>query len=134
MTNSASNQPKITPSASEGHTTSKPKKAKKFDPIKKAKNALKCARQRCTNPNNPDYEGYGGAGIKFLIKNFEEFATTVGLPKNDDVSLDRKDAHGHYEVSNLRWTNKHVQAANKKKFIGKSGADISEATLWAGRR
>ncbi len=38
----------------------------------------------------------------------------IGLPKNKDVSLDRIDPAGHYEIGNLRWTNKHVQAANKK--------------------
>jgi hypothetical protein len=35
--------------------------------------AYRDARDRCQKPNHPSYACYGGRGIKFLYKSFEEF-------------------------------------------------------------
>ena len=109
-----------TPKSKVHHTAKKGK----FDPVAKAKNALKTAKYRCENPNSADYKNYGNKGIKFLANDFGEFVTVVGLPTKKGVSLDRIDPNGHYEVSNLRWETKKVQALNKKKIVGESGYDI----------
>ena len=102
----------------QANTIAKPeKKTVKFDPKKKLRDAVKNAKQRCTNPNNPDFQNYGAKGIKCLVT-AKDVEQDIGLPKNKDVSLDRIDPAGHYQIGNLRWTNKHVQAANKKKLVG----------------
>jgi hypothetical protein len=90
-----------------------------FNPKRKLRDAVKSAKQRCTNVKNPDYPNYGGNGIKCLIT-AAQVEAAIGLPKSPDVSLDRINSSGHYEIGNLRWTNKHVQAANKKALVGSS--------------
>ncbi len=80
---------------------------------KRASKALANARQRCTNPNDPEYAGYGAVGIAVLFKNIDELVAAISLPKPGQ-SLDRINPHGHYEAGNVRWTTAAVQAANKK--------------------
>lgn len=83
--------------------------------LKKAKDAYSAARQRCHNPNHPSYGGYGALGIKMLFADVYHFIDDVGIPKSSDVSLDRINAHGHYEPGNVRWAKSKVQALNKKE-------------------
>ena len=84
---------------------------------KQASKALSNARQRCTNKNNKDYGTYGAMGIQVLI-GLDDLIAAIGLPPKN-ASLDRIDPHGHYELGNVRWATKAVQAANKKKsFAG----------------
>lgn len=84
---------------------------------KKAYAAFHAAKGRCNNPNNKDFHRYGGKGVKFLIGSFDELISSIGLPKKG-MSLDRINPAGHYEIANLRWTNSHVQAANKVGSVG----------------
>lgn len=85
------------------------------DPMwKKAYDAYNNAKQRCTNPNHKDYAKYGKLGVKVLFSSFEEFLSHIGLPPTQQVSLDRIDPHGNYELENVRWASKSVQAHNKK--------------------
>src|SRR5689334_17473979 len=79
----------------------------------RAAKALYNARQRCNNPKNKDYKNYGAKGIKVLFKNADELIACIKLPPAN-ASLDRIDPNGHYEVGNVRWASKAVQAANKK--------------------
>ena len=81
----------------------------------KAAKALYNARQRCTNPKNKDYANYGALGIQVLLT-VDELIAAIGLP-SPKASLDRIDPHGHYEVGNVRWATKAVQAANKKASL-----------------
>lgn len=80
----------------------------------KAYNAFNNAKQRCTNPKHKDYPKYGGLGVKMLFATFDDFIGHIGLPPNSNVSLDRIDPTGNYEIGNVRWANKIVQAHNKK--------------------
>lgn len=65
--------------------------------------AYTSAKQRCTNPNNPGYKNYGGRGIEFRFKSFEEFYAEVGPRPSPELTLDRINNDGHYEPGNLRW-------------------------------
>lgn len=85
------------------------------DPMwKKAYDAYNNAKQRCTNPKHKDYANYGKLGVKVLFPTFGEFLSHIGLPPTQQVSLDRINPHGNYELGNVRWASKAVQAHNKK--------------------
>jgi hypothetical protein len=73
------------------------------------------AKQRCENPNHPRYKDWGGRGIKVLFNTFEEFLAEVGEkpePK-DEYSIDRIDNNRHYEIGNIKWSNRNEQQRNK---------------------
>lgn len=71
------------------------------------------ARQRCENPNMPQWERYGGRGIKFLFASFEEFFAELGPRPSSHHSLDRfPNNDGHYEVGNVRWATRSQQMTN----------------------
>jgi hypothetical protein len=71
---------------------------------------------RCTNPKRPDFSDYGGRGVRFLFKSFEEFLTEVGPKPSPSHSIDRyPDNNRHYEKGNVRWATKAEQAANRRK-------------------
>jgi hypothetical protein len=85
-------------------------------------------RQRCNNPNNPNWEGYGSRGIR-VCERWEDLATFVAdvegeigprpeerSPGGKPVwSLDRKDNDGHYEPGNIRWATAREQMLNTRK-------------------
>lgn len=57
------------------------------------------AKSRCENVKSPDYEDYGGRGIKFKFSSFEKFYEELGnkpTPKKK-YSINRIDNDGHYE-------------------------------------
>ena len=74
------------------------------------------AKKRC-NPKFIDkYPDYGGRGIEFRFKSFDEFFAEVG-PRPEpkfDYSLERIDNNGHYEKGNIRWATKIQQARNRR--------------------
>lgn len=70
---------------------------------------------RCTNPNNPSFDKYGGRGIsicKGWRESFESFLADMG-ERPDGKSLDRVDVNGNYEPSNCRWATALEQSINK---------------------
>lgn len=64
-------------------------------------------RQRCNNPNNKNYDKYGGRGIRVC----EEWALNNGY--KEGLSIDRIDVDGNYCPENCRWTNWEVQTVNQ---------------------
>lgn len=76
------------------------------------------AKQRCTNPNHKQWHNYGGRGIKFLFKNFEEFLSALGT-RPEGLVLDRIDNDGHYEPENMRWTTPLESTRNRRVSKGK---------------
>jgi hypothetical protein len=76
-------------------------------------------KARCSNPNNPAYQNYGGRGIvvapQWLV--FENFARDVGEPPSPKDTLDRINNDGNYEPSNVRWTSRAIQSRNKRNTI-----------------
>jgi hypothetical protein len=71
------------------------------------------AQQRCSNPNNTHYADYGGRGIEFKFKSFEEFFAELGSrPKG--MTLERNNNNGHYEKGNVRWATRREQSKNRR--------------------
>lgn len=70
------------------------------------------AKQRCNNPNFPQYKDYGGRGIEFKFT-FEEFFEEIG-ERPDGHSLDRIDPDGNYEPGNIQWASRKSQAENRR--------------------
>jgi hypothetical protein len=78
-------------------------------------NAWRTMLQRCTNPNEGQWENYGKRGIKVCDAwlQFENFLADMG-EKPEGTSLDRIDVNGNYEPSNCRWANPKQQSLNKR--------------------
>lgn len=75
-------------------------------------------RNRCTNPNDPNYKYYGGRGIALCKEwrdweSFKDWATLKGYEKG--LTLDRIDVNGNYEPSNCRWITQAEQMRNTRK-------------------
>jgi hypothetical protein len=86
------------------------------------------AKHRCNNSNDPSYNNYGGRGIEFRFKSFEEYFTHVtALPDaNATKELDRINNDGHYEPGNLRWVDRKEQSRNRRpnKYVTWQGTQM----------
>ena len=74
--------------------------------------------QRCTNPNAPHYEYYGGRGIQVCdrwLNSFENFFEDIGkIPPG--MTLDRfPDNDGNYEPGNWRFATRTMQMNNIRR-------------------
>lgn len=95
------------------------------NPIYKTLSAMK---QRCYNPNNPEYKNYGARGITICeewidkehgAERFVEWSIKNGYKKG--LSIDRINNNGNYEPSNCRWTTANIQMFNRRKPKNKLG-------------
>ena len=71
-------------------------------------------KQRCLNPNSPDYHRYGALGIKMCERwlSFDDFYADMG-DRPPNTSLDRyPDKNGNYEPTNCRWATPAEQQRN----------------------
>ena len=73
------------------------------------------AKYRCTKPNHKRFKDYGGRGIQFLFKSFEDFIEELG-PRPIGFEMDRIDNNGHYEKGNIRWVDFSTQQKNKRVY------------------
>jgi len=73
--------------------------------------------QRCTNPNQPHYERYGGRGITVCDawRAFANFYADMGDPPTDQHSIDRIDNMRGYQPDNCRWATPSEQTFNQRK-------------------
>lgn len=79
------------------------------------------ARYRCTDPDRPDYDRYGGRGIAFCSRwrepdgrGFLNFLADMG-ERPEGTSIDRIDPDGNYEPDNCRWATAVEQRANRRR-------------------
>ena len=72
------------------------------------------AKKRCTNPRNKQFKDYGGRGIKFLFKSFQEFFAELGRKPSPKYVLDRRDNNGNYEAGNVRWATHSESYKNRR--------------------
>lgn len=75
-------------------------------------------KRRCLAPRSPNYQNYGGRGIKVCEQwmNFKGFYADMGdCP--DGYSLERIDVNGNYEPSNCKWIPAREQHLNMRRSI-----------------
>jgi hypothetical protein len=77
--------------------------------------AYRAAKNRCDISLCPSrsWKYYGGKGIEFRFKSFQEFLDAVGPHPGKGYSLDRIDGEGHYEAGNVRWATASEQQKNR---------------------
>lgn len=77
-------------------------------------------KDRCDNPNNPEYAEYGGRGITYCSewKAYEGFMLTSPEGYDDTLTLDRRDTDGNYCPENCRWATMSTQNHNRRKRDG----------------
>ncbi len=77
-------------------------------------------KQRCLNPNDPDYKYYGGRGITVCdrwLYSFKTFYADMGNKPFPKAQIDRKDTNGDYSPGNCRWVTEAVNAQNRRSTI-----------------
>lgn len=72
------------------------------------------AKNRCQNVRDPNYPGWGGRGIRFLLNSVSELIRAIGRRPSPNHSLDRIEVNGNYELGNVRWADPTTQANNRR--------------------
>ena len=88
-------------------------------------------RTRCINPNSPDYKNYGGRGIKVCDRwrDFKNFYEDMKDGYKDNLTIDRINNNGNYELLNCKWRTVKQQSRNTRTNVfykGKSQIEWAE--------
>jgi hypothetical protein len=86
-------------------------------------------KQRCLNPKNPDFHGYGGRGITMCESwmSFSSFLSDMGECPTG-MSIDRIDNEKGYYKENCKWATQTEQVRNRRKTLLWGGRPLAE---WA---
>ena len=75
-------------------------------------------KQRCCNPSHPNYQLYGGRGIRVCCRwmnSFENFLSDMGPRLNPLLTLERKNNNGNYTPKNCIWATRQQQSSNTRR-------------------
>lgn len=75
------------------------------------------AKNRCFNPNEPQFIHYGGRGIVMAdewAKDFAAFVRDVGPDPGSEFELGRINNDDHYRPGNVRWETRKQNQRNKR--------------------
>ena len=80
--------------------------------------------QRCTNPNNPAWDDYGGRGIRVCRRwqgpgGYKHFLADMGRKPSPGLTLERKDNNKGYYPWNCVWATRQAQGVNTRQFCHK---------------
>jgi hypothetical protein len=85
----------------------------------RAYEAIKNAIKRCSNPDTPGWDRYGGRGITVCerwLRDPAAFVADMGEPK-EGFTLERLDVHKGYEPGNCVWATRQDQARNRENTL-----------------
>lgn len=78
-------------------------------------NSFCSIKSRCTNPNNQDWDLYGGRGIRCDFRSAQELFCVLGPRPSPEHSVDRyPNQNGHYQPGNVRWATQEQQNRNRR--------------------
>jgi hypothetical protein len=93
-------------------------------------------KSRCKNPNNKDWDKYGGRGITLCERweSFENFLADMGPRPSRAHSVERKDNEKGYGPENCIWATTDVQASNRRnsRLLTHDGITLT-LTEWSRR-
>lgn len=77
-------------------------------------------KRRCYNPNQENYERYGGKGIRMCarwLNSFENFYEDMGPKPTHNHTIERKDSSKDYSPDNCIWLPSRYQSKNRRTVI-----------------
>ena len=75
---------------------------------------------RCENPNNKDFDAYGGRGIRVCARwrrSFSAFLDDMGRRPSPDHSIERRNNNSGYTPQNCYWATRQEPNHNRRDNI-----------------